>query len=157
MPGLMTRKRAAAPVADLFDEMERRFNELAPGRWFGRTMPEIWPESARLLSFPVDVIDENDEIVVRAQLPGIDKADIEVTATDDMLTIHAERKTETKEEKKNFFRREVRVGSFDRTIPLPAAVKEDLVTASLKNGELLIRAPKQEESTRDVGTRVRIA
>lgn len=50
----------------------------------------------------------------------------------------------------------MRFGSFDRTIPLTAAAKEDIAT-SLKNGELLIRAPKQEKSIHNVGTRVKIA
>lgn len=90
----------------------------------------------------VDEFREDDTLVIRADLPGIDPdEDVDVSVTDNMLTIRAEHREEHEEEDKGFLRRELRRGSFSRTLALPADVTEDDVTASYKQGILEIRVP----------------
>lgn len=94
----------------------------------------------------VDVSDTNDAIVVKAQVPGISKDDLHVEVTDDVLTLKGETKQEEKEEDKNYYRREIRYGSFSRTIPLPAAVQSDQAAAKMKDGVVEITIPKSEKA-----------
>ena len=94
----------------------------------------------------VDLYEEKDEIVVKAELPGIDKNNIEVNLTDHMLTIKGEKKKEEEVKEKNYYRSERSYGSFLRTLELPKDVHADKVKASFKNGILEVRMPKTEEA-----------
>jgi len=94
----------------------------------------------------VDLYEEKDEIVVKAELPGIDKNNIEVNLTDHMLTIKGEKKKEEEVKEKNYYRSERSYGSFLRTLELPKDVHGDKVKASFKNGILEVRMPKTEEA-----------
>ena len=131
-----------------FDDMDRMFNRL-----FGTRMlrPFDWtlPDWARLHEFEeqipaVDVIDRDDEVLVRAQLPGLEKDQVEVTVADDYLTIRGE-KREEKEEKGEFYRSEIRYGSFSRTVHLPGTVDGEKAKAKYDAGLLEIRLPKVEK------------
>ena len=80
--------------------------------------------------------------MVRAELPGIDPdKDVELTVSDGMLRIDAERREEEKTEEKGYVRQELRYGSFARTLPLPMGVTESDITASYKDGILEVRIP----------------
>lgn len=92
----------------------------------------------------VEVADTNEAIIVKAQVPGVSKDQIQVTVTEGALTLKGEMKEEEKKEEKNYSRREFRYGAFTRTIPLPAAVQADKVTAQLKDGVIEITIPKSE-------------
>ena len=94
----------------------------------------------------VDVFEEKDDIVVKAELPGMDKDNIEVNLTDHTLTIRGEKKKEEEVKEENYYRAERSYGSFLRTIDLPAEVRGDKVTASFKNGVLEVRMPKTEQA-----------
>ena len=94
----------------------------------------------------VDLYEEKDEIVVKAELPGIDKNNIEVNLTDHMLTIKGEKKKEEEVKEKNYYRSERSYGSFLRTLELPKDVHADKVKASFRNGILEVRMPKTEEA-----------
>lgn len=94
----------------------------------------------------VDLFEENNDIVVKAELPGMTKDDIEVTLTDDTITVSGEKKKEEKVEKKDYYRWECSYGSFSRTFTLPAEVLKDKVKTKLKDGVLEIRLPKTEEA-----------
>jgi HSP20 family protein len=111
----------------------------------------------RAMSFPHghDVDDlirveefRNDEIlVVGADLPGIDPdKDVELTVSDRMLNIHAERREEDKKQDKGHLRQELRYGSLSRTLPLPEGVTESDVTATYKAGILEIRVPDPKKA-----------
>ena len=132
-----------------FDEMDRMFDSLwrgGPLRPFGgwqrplAELPAIAPN--------VDVIDRDDEVVVRAEVPGFSKEDIEVSASGDMLTIEGAMKSEEKEEKGNYYRCEISHESFSRTLQLPAAVDESKAKATMKDGMLELTLPKVEKSKR---------
>ena len=93
----------------------------------------------------VDVEDTGKEITVTAELPGMDREDIEVSITKEHLTLRGEKKTEKTVNKKGYHRVERAFGSFARSIPLPVEVKTDDIKATFKNGLLTISLPKTEE------------
>jgi HSP20 family protein len=139
-----------------FEEMEREFE-----RWFGRfghgwMRPLHWGRplwSEMEMPFEgmtpsVDVIDRDDEVVVRAELPGVDKKDLEVTLHEDALTIKGSTSSEKEEEKGDYFRREVSSGSFSRSIRLPTAVDGEKVSSSFKDGILELTLPKIKKTKR---------
>jgi HSP20 family protein len=94
----------------------------------------------------VNVYQTRDEVAVEAPLPGVDPDKVEVTVEHDVLTIqgHTEQKTEVDE--KSYYRREVRSGSFYRSVPLPAAVEADKAEATYEQGILKVRIPKTPEA-----------
>jgi HSP20 family protein len=94
----------------------------------------------------VEVADTKDAVVVKAQVPGMSKDNIQVNVTDNTLTLKGEMKEEEKKEEKNYYRREFRYGAFTRTIPLPVAVQADKTTAQLKDGVLEVTIPKAEQA-----------
>ncbi len=98
------------------------------------------------LSPSVEVADTNDAVVVKAQVPGISQESLQVSVTDDSLTLKGEMKEEDKEEEKNYYRREFRYGSFARTIPLPAPIQSEKAEAKLKDGILEVTIPKSEKA-----------
>lgn len=118
--------------------------------FFGRRVRPWWPErwstptEARMPI--VDVFEEKDDIVVKAELPGMEKDNIEVNLTDRTLTIKGEKKKEEEVKKENYYRSERSYGSFLRTLELPKEVQSDKVKAAFKNGILEIRMPKTEDA-----------
>lgn len=133
---------------------------------FDRVFDRMFDDWARLLPFRrptmlggwtaedvirVDEFREDGTLVVRADLPGIDPdKDVEITVSDGMLNIHAERHAEEKKEEKGYVRQELRYGSFSRSLPLPEGVTESDVTANYKDGILEIRVPAPEPKPEQV-------
>lgn len=138
--------RSVAP-SDFFDRVFEDWTKLLPLRrpWaFGRDMTH--EDMIR-----VDEFKEGQDLVIRAELPGIDPdQDVELTVSDGMLHIQAERREEEKKDEKGYRRRELRYGSFSRTLPLPPGVKESDVTASYKDGILEVRIPTPKTSATKV-------
>ena len=132
---------------DMFDELQDEMMRL----W-----AQAWPMMPRPLSRPlrrmalapttwtpsVDVYEKDNTLVVKAELPGMTKDDIEVTVEQGDLLIRGERKTEHEVNEEHYRRMERSYGSFYRRIPLPADVKADQVTASYKDGVLEVDVPK---------------
>ena len=94
----------------------------------------------------LDVSETDAELIIKAEVPGIDPKDIDITLNNDLLTVKGEKKKETKEEKENFHRVERHYGSFARTVRLPTEVKADDVEATYNNGVLKLVMPKAETS-----------
>lgn len=94
----------------------------------------------------VDVEETDKEIVVKADLPGVDPKAVEVTVENGVLTVRGEKKEEKKEERKNFHRVERFTGSFYRSIPLPPGADSEQVTATCSNGVVTISVPKKPEA-----------
>lgn len=140
----------------VFDEMDRMFDNLMHQGWrHGWMHPfrEMMPEWARVeetleLTPRVDVIDREGEILVRAEVPGVEKKDLEVELTGQLLTLRGERKHEETEEKGTFYRAEIARGAFVRTIRLPEFVDFEKVNAEFKDGVLEIHLPKTEKTER---------
>ncbi|MBI5664767.1 MAG: Hsp20/alpha crystallin family protein [Nitrospirae bacterium] len=95
----------------------------------------------------VEVSENEKEIRVAAELPGLDEKDIDIILTDDALTISGEKKEETESSGKDFFMKERTYGSFSRSIPLYSEVQTDKVNAHFKKGVLTVTLPKSEKET----------
>lgn len=103
----------------------------------------------------VDIYEEGNSIVVKTPLAGIDPSNVEVSVEKGMLTIKGEAKTEHEVDEKNYYRKEIRSGSFFRQVSLPSDVKEDELRAEFEGGVLKISAPRVEVSeTRKVDVKV---
>ncbi len=94
----------------------------------------------------VDVTEDNSNLYVNAEIPGVDKKDIKINVVGDVLTISGEKKSEQKDESKNYYRIERTGGSFTRSFTLPAEVIVDKIDAEYKDGVLSITLPKTEEA-----------
>lgn len=138
----------SSPLADLHREVDRLFDDFmgdfrplrSRGGFSGADESELAPR--------VDVCETDKEFQVTADLPGIDEKDIDVTLSDGILTIKAERKAEKeeKDEKKSYHRIERSYGRYTRAIPLPGEVDENRVKADFTKGVLTIRMPKSEQA-----------
>lgn len=120
------------------DEVTRIFDDFGLGRGWGRV-----PASGDLITWAprVDVTQHNDELLIRADLPGLEKDDVKVNIAEDSITIHGERHRAQEEQRDGVYRSERNYGSFYRTVALPAGTKTDQAKASFKNGVLEIRMP----------------
>lgn len=131
-------------------EMERWFDEFSRG---GSLFPFDfdWPYRLEVASafggrLPrVDIIDREKELVVRAELPGVKKADLDVTVTEHSVTLKAESKHEEKEEEE-YYRREISHGVYLRTLELPHTVDEKKASATFDDGVLELTLPKMEKT-----------
>lgn len=140
-------ERMPRPFSMLTD-IDRMFDDFI-GRRFMR--PFGWERPlAELPEFvpSVDVIDREDEVMVRAEVPGYKKEEIEISVSDSMLTIKGETKKEEKEEKGDYYRCEISHGAFTRMVELPARVDDSKAKAAMKEGVLELTLPKVEPSKR---------
>ncbi|MDH3481839.1 MAG: Hsp20/alpha crystallin family protein [Gammaproteobacteria bacterium] len=138
-------------TAPLTQSMEEFFEGFPPRRWMETFGPFglKWPRDIDMeRDFRLDVIDRDKEFVVRGELPGIEKDDIEVTISGDRLMIEAERKFEEEETKDTFYRHELGYGKFMRTVLLPEEVDFEKIHAELKDGILNITLPKVRAAER---------
>lgn len=94
----------------------------------------------------VDVAETEKCVTVRAELPGVDPTDLDITVTGDRLTISGEKKETSERKEKDYFHRESRYGSFSRTVQLPVGVDAQQVTADYDNGVLTITLQKSPEA-----------
>ena len=94
----------------------------------------------------VEVSDTPEAVVVKTQVPGVPKDKLQLTITEDTLTLKGEMQEEEKKEGKNYYRREFHYGAFSRTIPLPANIQAEKATAELKDGLLEVTLPKSKEA-----------
>lgn len=139
------------------EEMDRLFEDFGMGRgWlaprFGRELgPRGWGAMDQALWSPqVEVFEREGQLVVRADLPGLNKDDIKVDITGDALTIQGERKQEHEEKREGYYRSERGYGSFYRSIPLPEGVNAEEAKANFRDGvlEITIPAPQREQRRR---------
>ncbi len=128
----------------------RPFRELE--RWardfesrFPRFFEEI-EEAEEEVALPVESFVKNGNLVVRADVPGLDPKDIELSVLGNVLTIKGERKDAKEVKKENYFRREICYGAFERRMTLPEGVETDKVKANFKNGVIEITMPMAKEA-----------
>ncbi|MBI4002235.1 MAG: Hsp20/alpha crystallin family protein [Nitrospira defluvii] len=145
------------------DEILTRWDDM--DRWFDRMTEGFWPRpfsglpslfGKERLALPsvglrmptIDLYEDKDVVVVKADIPGLAKEEIELMVSGDLLTIKGEKKKEEEEEvkEKDYYRRERSYGSFARTVQLPCEVKGDDIKANFKDGVLEIRCPKTEDA-----------
>jgi HSP20 family protein len=145
MPGLLKRESKHVEPVDLFSRFDRTFDQWVKAFPFPRPFSlagmEWMPEDL----IRVDEYREDGALVVKAEMPGIDPdKDVELTVTDHVLHIAAQRREEEETEEKGYVRQEIRSGSFSRTLALPRGVTEADITATYKDGILEIRIPAPE-------------
>jgi HSP20 family protein len=131
------RREDENPFSILRREMDSLFDNFFRGF-------DTEPFESRMGAFSpkVDVTEDDKEIKISAELPGMDEKDIDVSLQNDMLTIKGEKKEEKEDKGKDYYRMERSYGSFSRTIPLPVDVETDKVEAKFKKGVLSITLPK---------------
>lgn len=148
--------RGVSPIEQMeqmFDRMERLFGGYYP-RGLSRTLRREWPSWGEM-GFPfqetmpnMDVIDRENEVVVRAEVPGVNKDDLDVSLTESAITVKGTMHRDETEEEGDFHRREMSRGSFTRTVSLPSEVDDAKAKASFKDGVLEITLPKVESAKR---------
>ena len=111
---------------------------------------DLTPDFERTLAPPLDISEDEKNITVKAELPGLDTKDLDITLDRGFLKIKGEKTEEKKEENKQYHMVERTYGSFSRNVKLPAEVKHDKVDATFKNGVLTIVLPKVEESKSEI-------
>lgn len=131
------------PVLRRSSWLPRPETSLADRFFEGLGLPELFEESKGWIP-AFDVSETEDSIVVRAEVPGMDKKDIDVTLTEGILTVKGEKKQETKEEKEDYHLIERRYGSFSRSMRVHTDVEIDKVDATYKDGVLKITLPKAD-------------
>jgi HSP20 family protein len=150
-------QKAPARTVSPFQEVERLMERLSedsfPRRWLRRMRREL-PDWAQLPELPelrtprVDIVDRDEDILVRAEVPGVDKKDLDISVTEDAVTIKGTTRREQKEQKGEYYRREISESSFARTIALPAEVDGTRAKANCTDGMIELVIPKIRKSTR---------
>lgn len=138
MSSMITRWDPFRELNTLQDRMNRLFQESMGGREQGLTAPGFTP--------PVDIYEDEHNISIRVEVPGMDQKDIDVQVENNTLTIRGERTLEKDQKEENFHRIERRYGSFMRSFTLPNTVDTEKVSASYDNGVLDIKLPKRAEA-----------
>ncbi len=126
------------------DRFSREFDDLLDRCWGGRGQPRRDAEHIPALESYI----EGDNLIIRADLPGVDPQDVEITVIGDELRISGKREQATEEKARDFYHREVRYGRFERVIRLPEGVKSEEIKASFRNGvlELSARIPEHNRT-----------
>lgn len=125
------------PFFDSFDkEFEETFNRF----------PMLSSQARASFMPAVDMYEEGDNVIVETQLAGIDPENVDISVENDVLAIKGEAEKTSEVDDKNYYRREIRRGSFYRSIPLPAHVQGDKAEATAENGVLKITIPKAESA-----------
>lgn len=151
--GREIQKTTPARVLAPFEEMDRllesffRHGGIRPWRFEWPSFPEL-ARPLEGIAPKIDVIDRESEILVRAEIPGVDKKDLEVSVSENTLTLKGETRREEKEERGDYHRHEISVGAFARTVALPAEVDGDKAKAAFKDGILDVTLPKREQVRR---------
>ncbi len=140
--------RSMSPFGDFERLMESFFDRgLMPSK---RWEHPLWERFAAFeKGVPkVDVVDRDSEVLVRAEVPGFDNKELDVSVTDGAVTIKGEHGEETREEEGQYFHSEITRNAFTRTVALPSEVDADKASASFKNGILELTLPKLKKANR---------
>lgn len=141
-------EKAPARVVNPLEDFDRLFEQLMPGGWLQRferpLLAELPALEARMPR--LDVIDRDNEVVIRAEVPGVRKEDLQISLSGNRMTIKGESRHEEKEEKGDYYRCEITRGAFSRTVTLPADVDDARAKAEMHDGMLEITLPKVEQA-----------
>lgn len=136
----MIKREEPRAIDMLRKEMDHFFDDLVPFS----LRKENGGSDLRMWSPSVDISEDESEYLIKMDIPGMDKKDIKVNYQDGRLTVTGERKTESKEEKKDYIRQERYRGSFYRSFTLTDSIKDEEIQASFKDGVLKLVVPKAE-------------
>ena len=127
-------------LSSLQTEMNRLFNAAFEGSGGGGTAA-----ATRRWTPAMDLLETEDQFVLRADLPGLSEDDVNIELEDNVLTVSGERKAEHEDKREGFYRMERAYGSFSRSLTLPKGVDPGAVTAAFDRGVLEVRVPKPEQ------------
>jgi HSP20 family protein len=134
-----------------FTEMERMFDDFFQRRLLAPSwMPRMMFSDMNDVSTSVDMFEEGEDLIIKAEMPGLKKNEISIDFAGDVVTISGEKKTEEKTERKDYYCVERSFGSFSRKLQLPVEVQIDKTHALFKDGVLEIRMPKSEAAKKKV-------
>ena len=138
----MKRLKRQDDLDDIFKQMENVFSQFQEkGMDFAS---ELKP------NFPVDIAEEDGEFIITADLPGVDKEEINITADEESVEISAESSAEVEEENEKYYRKERSTRRFNRRVNFPSKVDAETVEAEYEDGVLTIKAEKEEEDGREI-------
>ena len=133
-----------SPFFSLQREINRMFDDFfsdwRPGRWLAESEGQFMPG--------IDIKETDKEVHVIAELPGMDVGDVDISLSDNILTLRGEKKQEKEEKEGDYYRRECSYGSFHRDIALPSEIERDKVQVEFNKGVLTVRLPKKAEAQR---------
>ncbi len=140
-------------LTQMEEEMERMFEHTLAWPWRPITLGSSWPhlglgESRRHRQPAIEMYEEKNDVVVKAELPGIRKEDLEVTITDHTLTLKGEKMGQEDLMDKRHVYSERHFGFFERSIEIPQEIKIDKARSTFKDGVLEVHLPKTEETKR---------
>lgn len=136
------RRGAKNPVEELYREMNQLFDD-----FFGHSVSRGL-EKEPCFEPCIDLHENDKDYIVEAEIPGIDKENVDIAINGDVMTIKGEKKNEAEEKKDNYYRLERSFGQFSRDIPIPEDVDRDKIDAKFKNGVLKIELPKNPKAQR---------
>jgi len=144
-------KTETSHVLSPFEEMDRLFDSYFSRGWmhpfqFSSFAKTAAPFEGRVPN--IDLIDRDDEFLIKAELPGVDKKDLDISVSQNSVTIKGSTRHEEKEEKGDYYRCEISQGSYARTLALPADVDEAHSKATFKDGVLQLTLPKLKKTKR---------
>src|SRR5450759_4742483 len=139
MPGTLTRWDPFAELGELRSRFDRMFDEFADGR------ERTWTPA-------IDVVRDNGNLVVRADIPGIKPEEVKIEVEDDILTVSGEHEEHKEEKDKNYVRRERRYGSFSRSMTLPPGVEAKSIKAKTHDGVVEVTIPLPKEAKKETVT-----
>jgi HSP20 family protein len=127
-------------MTSLRNAMDRLFEEsfVRPSRW--------WLEEERQGTVALDMYQTDNDVVVKASLPGFKPEEVDISISGDTLTLKGEHKEEKETKEKDYFYQERRYGSFSRTVTIPVEVKSEKADATFEDGVLILTLPKAEEA-----------
>jgi HSP20 family protein len=140
----LARPTTVSPFA-WFDEVDRWFDSFRRSfeeRFWGSPLTRLRGSGLQVREPLVDLIDQGAEYIVRAEMPGVAKEDVDLTVTADGIEIRARTDRSREEKEKGYYYQERTYQAFERALPFPDAVKADLAAATLKDGILEVKVPK---------------
>ena len=133
---MLTRWDPFQEMLNLRRTVDRLFDNVSTDHELAQ--PSLW-------GLAVDVVENKDDFIIKASVPGINPDDLDISYADDTLTIKGEIKSDNEVKENQYHLRERRYGSFTRSISLPTKIKGDAIEASYQNGVITLRLPKAEE------------
>jgi HSP20 family protein len=147
-PAGVAASRYRDPFAEMRLEMDRVFDSFLGRSLFGRPALFRRTEAATTIAPNIDIRENDKEIILEAELPGIDEKDIEILVRDGVLSLKGEKKSEREDKKDNFHLVERSYGSFERSFRLPDSADEAQIKANFNKGVLRVVVPKRAEAVK---------
>lgn len=137
-------KRLENEIDDIFSQFWKNTKIPKLSLPQAKTQKEIAPFGSAVWEPAVDIIEKDNEIIIKCNLPGVNRNDVKIKINPESIVISGEAKKEKKEEGENYFIEERVYGSFSKVLPLPSEVDPEKAQASFENGVLEIKAPRVE-------------